>query len=273
MNYEKISEAIKTELENLGLNEKIAEARLTSILQRVSTTEKKIEEQSSPESLAALKELERRFIVRTNATADLDHWLNYTSYNAVEAAYLLNNLDPDKVFINDGVAYGLSQHYPSYISINKFTRVIARAISDGVVAPRQGLFYWLALANHFGLSVDAKIEGIIGDLVQEKVDDATGEAIAKPETTWEVNENSQPSKEFYAELKKHLRKKCAEGASRPTPASLRNTLKAESGLIPLFIEVDRYNDIHYYIDSAKIEKSKIQPRAWETLINRYVVKL
>ena len=60
MNYEKISEAIKNELENLGLNEKMAEARLTSILQRVSSTEKEIEEQSSPESLAALKELERR---------------------------------------------------------------------------------------------------------------------------------------------------------------------------------------------------------------------
>ena len=90
---------------------------------------------------------------------------------------------------------------------------------------------------------------------------------------WAVNAAANPSNEFYIELKNYLRKLSRIGAPKPTPAVLRTELKKNPHLIPLFIKVDRYKAIHYFVDSSRIETKIIQPRAWESLIYRYVSKL
>ena len=90
---------------------------------------------------------------------------------------------------------------------------------------------------------------------------------------WGVNAEANPSNEFYLELKSYLDKLSKKGAPKPTPAALRAELKKNPHLIPLLIEVDRYKGIHYFADSSRIEKKIIQPRAWESLIYRYISKL
>lgn len=263
-----ISQTAKKELMKSGMSERQADLQLASLATHLSE-----QPVSNPEDTEALRVLEKLYIQQSNLYADLDYWLYFTSFTSVEAAYLLNNLDPDKVLIGDRVKYCLNQHYPTFEAIDRFVRIINRAILDEVFEARQDIFYWYSQANHLGLPVNPDVEKLIGDLAEKYADPSPDDQLQRFKQTWTVNTESDTRNEFYAELKKYLRKQSKAGEPRPTPAKLRKTLAQNPKLVPLFIEVDKYKDIHFYLDSSMIEQGKVAPDAWETLIGRYVVKL
>ena len=263
-----IIQTAKKELIKSGMSEHQADLQLASLSTHL--TEQPV---SNPEDTEALRVLEKLYIQQSNLSADLDYWLYFTSFTSVEAAYLLNNLDPDKVLIGDRVKYCLNQHYPTFEAIDRFVRIIDRAILDEVFEARQDIFYWCAQANHLGLPVDPDVEKLIGDLAEKYADPSPDDPLPRAEQTWMVNTESETRNEFYAELKKYLRKQSLAGVPRPTPAALRKKLSQNPNSVPLFIEVDKHKEVHFYLDHSKIERGSLIPKSWETLIGRYVVKL
>lgn len=263
-----ITQTAKQELIKSGMSERQADLQLASLATHLSE-----QPVGDPEDTEALRALEKLYIQQADLSADLDYWLTFTSFTSVEAAYLLNNLDPDNVLIGDRAKYCLNQHYPTFAAIDRFVRIIDRAILDEVFEARQDIFYWCAQANHLGLPVDPDVEKLIGDLAEKYADPSPDDPLPRVKQTWTVNTESDTRIEFYAELKRYLRKQSIAGEPRPTPAALRKTLARNPKLVPLFIEVDRRNNIHYYLDASMIERDKVMPDAWQSLIGRYVVKL
>lgn len=263
-----ITQTAKKELIKSGMTEHQADLQLASLSTHL--TEQPV---SNPEDTKALRVLEKLYVQQANLSADLDYWLYFTSLTSIEAAYLLNNLDPDNVMIDGRAKYCLSQRYPTFVAIDRFVRIIDRAIIDEIFEARQGIFYWYAQANHLGLPVDRDVERIIGDLAEKYADPSPDDPLPRAEQTWMVNDEYEPRNEFYAELKKYLRKQSLAGEPRPTPAALRKRLAQNPELIPLFIEVDYHNNIHFYLDRSMIERDKVIPKTWETRIGRYVIKL
>lgn len=263
-----ITQAAKQELIKSGMSERQADFQLASLTKHL--TEHPV---SNPEDTEALRVLEKLYIQQANLSADLDYWISLTSFTSLEAAYLLNNLDPDKVLKGDRAKYCLSQHYPTFDAIERFVRIIDRAILDGIFEARQDIFYWCAQANHLGLPVDPEVEKLIGDLAVKYADPSPDAPLPRVKQTWTVNTESETTNEFYAELKKYLRKQSIAGEPRPTPAALRKRLSQNPKSVPLFIEVDKYQCVHFYLDYSRIEQGSSKPRAWETLIGRYVVEL
>ena len=131
---------------------------------------------------------------------------------------------------------------------------------------------WVIFAP-LGLPVDPEVEKLIGDLAVKYADPSPDAPLPRVKQTWTVNTESDTRNEFYAELKKYLRKQSIAGEPRPTPAALRKTLARNPKLVPLFIEVDKHKEVHFYLDHSKIERGSLIPKSWETLIGRYVVRL
>lgn len=263
-----IIQAAKQELIKSGMSERQADLQLASLATHLSE-----QPVGDPEDTEALRALEKLYIQQADLSADLDYWLTFTSFTSVEAAYLLNNLDPDNVLIGDRVKYCLNQHYPTFEAIDRFVRIIDRAILDEVFEARQNIFYWCAQANYLGLPIDPEVEKLIGDLAEKYADPSPDNPQPRVKQTWTVNTETETKNEFFAELKKYLRKQSLAGEPRPTPAALRERLSQNPESVPLFIEVDKYRQIHFYLDYSRIEQGLSKPRAWETLIGRYVVEL
>ena len=168
----------KQELIKSGMSEHQADLQLATLSAHL--TDQPV---SNPEDTEALRVLEKLYIQQSNLSADLDYWLTFTSLTSVETAYLLNNLDPDKVLIGDRVKYCLNQQHPTFEAIDRFVRIIDRAILDEVFEARQNIFYWCAQANHLGLPIDPEVEKLIGDLTEKYTDPSPDDPLPRAEQT------------------------------------------------------------------------------------------
>ncbi len=269
-----VVKAITAEFRDLGMKPEQAEVRLLAILAR-TIDETLNTETSRAYKKAELLQSEKLYVIRTNVAADLDHWLKYTSWTPGEAAFVLSDLDPDKVFINDGVAHALQKKYPTYESIDKFLKILVRAAQDGVIRARAEALYWLATANKFGFPVADRVAKRFSNQtepISEGIDD--DHANPRAVNDWTVNPENKPINEFYADIKKALREMEARGTRKPTGAWFRKYIAKNKNLFPLVKEIRiREKEIVYYLSSTStIETGILRSKALDSLLGRYILK-
>jgi hypothetical protein len=269
-----VVKAITAEFRDLGMKPGQAEVRLLAILAR-TIDETLNTETSRAYTKAELLQSEKLYVIRTNVAADLDHWHKYTSWTPGEAAFVLSDLDPDKVFINDGVAHALQKKYPTYESIDKFLKILFRGAQDGVIPARANAASWLAIANEFGLPVADRVAKRFSNQtepISEGIDD--DHANPRAVNDWTVNPENKPINEFYADIKKALREMEARGTRKPTGAWFRKHLAANQALFPLIKEIRiRKKEVVYYLSArSTIETGILSSKALDSLLRRYILK-